>query len=105
MKDTNREKAPKLEMKDAGDYFDDPVEKEEIMRAVQGIFRVNKSQEYEQKLYGVPYLDWDSCRVNPRVIAKLNQESDSDSDENIDPKKAKDKLKKKEAQAKMTYDD
>jgi hypothetical protein len=35
--------APKLDLKNAADHFDDPEEKEQIMKAVQGIFRVNKS--------------------------------------------------------------
>jgi hypothetical protein len=30
-------------LKDAGNYFEDPEEKENVMKAIQGIFRVNKS--------------------------------------------------------------
>jgi hypothetical protein len=40
-------------LKDAGACFDDPEEKENVMKAIQGIFRVNKTAEAEEKLFGI----------------------------------------------------
>ena len=55
-------KAPVLDMNDAADYFDNPEEKEAVKRAVQGIFKVNKSQEYNQRQFGVTMQEWETSR-------------------------------------------
>lgn len=38
-----KQKDPKLNMDQAINYFDDPQEKEQVKKAIQGIFRVGKS--------------------------------------------------------------
>ena len=93
--------AKPLDINDAEKFFDDPQEREAIKKAVQGIFKINKSHDLEIRKFGITFQDWDYCTKNPIVAARLNQE---DQGENDDKNSAKKKKSKEPKKPKVTFD-
>tara|TARA_B110000285_G_C15131051_1_gene623620 strand:- start:2756 stop:2929 length:174 start_codon:yes stop_codon:yes gene_type:complete len=52
------------------------------MRAVQGIFRVNKAQKKSTLSYGIPMQDWEKSNQNPLVCARLANPDDHQKEHN-----------------------
>ena len=90
-----------MDINDAEKFFDDPEEREAIKKAVQGIFKINKSHDLEIRKFGITFQDWDYCTKNPIVAARLNQEDQGEHDDKDSAKKKKSKEPKK---PKVTFD-
>lgn len=52
------------------------------MKAVQGIFRVNKAQKKSTLSFGIPMQDWEKSNQNPLVCARLANPDDHQKEHN-----------------------